>query len=103
MILFFIGIAGAFFITCSSSSFSPTILHAKKRWILPNCGFSCQRTGKYCDVPLGLYVVRGDSIVLMGEIDSDREVQMKLEKLTPREFAELPEANPEKIDWDFEG
>ncbi len=41
--------------------------------------------------------------MLMGEIDSDREVQMKLEKLTPREFAELPEANPEKIDWDFEG
>ena len=53
-------------------------------------------------MPLGLYVVRGDSIVLMGEIDSERESQMKLEKLTPREFAELPLAEPAKIDWDFE-
>ena len=59
-------------------------------------------TGKYCDVPLGLYVIRGDSVVLMGEIDSEREGQMKLEKLTPREFAELPEAQPDKIAWDFE-
>ena len=67
------------------------------------CFCPCFGTGKYCDVPLGLYVVRGDSIVLMGEIDSDKESSMKLDKLTPREFAELPEANPEKVDWDFEG
>ena len=51
---------------------------------------------------MGLYVIRGDSVVLMGEIDNERESQMKLEKLTPREFAELPEAQPDKIAWDFE-
>ena len=49
-------------------------------------GWAAPQPGKYCDVPLGLYVVRGDSIVLMGEIDSDKESQMKLEKLIMVEF-----------------
>jgi hypothetical protein len=44
-------------------------------------------TGKYCDVPLGLYIVRGDSIVLLGEIDADKEENsMKLEKIEPTDF-----------------
>ena len=29
--------------------------------------------GKYCDVPLGLYIVRGDNIVLCGNIDESKE------------------------------
>jgi hypothetical protein len=59
--------------------------------------------GKYCDIPLGLYVVRGDSIVLMGELDAEKEEKdMKLEKITPQQFADLPEAEGGKIEWDFE-
>jgi hypothetical protein len=60
--------------------------------------------GKYCDVPLGLYVVRGDSIVLLGEIDPDKEINsMKLEKITPREFADIASTSDEKqVEWDFE-
>jgi len=45
---------------------------------------------EYCDIDLGLYIVRGDQIVLLGEIDDDMEQnKMKLKKITPEEFANL--------------
>ncbi|KAF9616065.1 hypothetical protein IFM89_028531 [Coptis chinensis] len=27
----------------------------------------------YCDIPLGLYVIRGENVVLIGELDLERE------------------------------
>ncbi|XP_073316982.1 sm-like protein LSM1B isoform X2 [Primulina huaijiensis] len=27
----------------------------------------------YCDIPLGLYVIRGENVVLIGELDLDKE------------------------------
>lgn len=27
----------------------------------------------YCDIPLGLYVIRGENVVLIGEVDSEKE------------------------------
>jgi U6 snRNA-associated Sm-like protein LSm1 len=27
----------------------------------------------YCDLPLGLYIIRGENVVLIGELDPDRE------------------------------
>jgi len=39
---------------------------------------TCERVllpGRFCDVPLGLYIVRGDTIVLMGEIDPKTEAE----------------------------
>ena len=58
--------------------------------------------GKYCDVPLGFYIVRGDTIVLLGEIDDDKEKSMKLEKISVEEFGTLvEEQEPDKIIWDF--
>ncbi|RVX05553.1 Sm-like protein LSM1B [Vitis vinifera] len=27
----------------------------------------------YCDIPLGLYVIRGENVVLLGELDLDKE------------------------------
>mmetsp|Transcript_20099 Transcript_20099/g.19402 ORF Transcript_20099/g.19402 Transcript_20099/m.19402 type:complete len:123 (-) Transcript_20099:99-467(-) len=63
-------------------------------------------TGKYCDVPLGLYIVRGDSIVLLGEIDADKEENsMNLEKIEPADFIALPADASDasnKVEWDFE-
>ena len=55
---------------------------------------------------MGLYVVRGDSIVLLGEIDSAKEEEsMKLEKILPRDFIEhsanVPDSSS-KVEWDFE-
>ena len=58
--------------------------------------------GKYCDIPLGFYIVRGDTIVLLGEIDADREKNMKLKKISPEEFALVEEQELEKTIWDFE-
>ncbi|KAF3632688.1 U6 snRNA-associated Sm-like protein LSm1, partial [Capsicum annuum] len=27
----------------------------------------------YCDIPLGLYIIRGENVVLIGELDVDKE------------------------------
>ncbi|CAO2824694.1 sm-like protein LSM1B [Amaranthus tricolor] len=37
---------------------------------------SCERVivgDLYCDIPLGLYVIRGENVVLIGELDSEKE------------------------------
>lgn len=56
----------------------------------------------FCDVPLGLYVVRGDSMVLLGQIgdmmpeDRMKEVEMdELEKL-------IEESGTGELNWDFD-
>lgn len=56
----------------------------------------------YCDVPLGLYVVRGDSIVLLGQVSSDNDSKMKL--VTLEELEELKQDNnaSEELVWDFD-
>ena len=58
--------------------------------------------GKYCDIPLGLFIVRGDNIVLLGE--ENNESTLKLIKITPEEFAQSKEADQlGKVDWDLDG
>ena len=59
--------------------------------------------GTYCDVPLGLYIVRGDNIVLLGEIDAEKEEnEMPLRKVDPEDLEDIPEMSEEKLPWDFE-
>lgn len=59
--------------------------------------------GKYCDIPLGLFLIRGDNIVLMGEVDRDQLEKQNLEKVTQEEFSEwLAQGEAKKLDWDFE-
>ena len=59
--------------------------------------------GKYADIPLGLHVVRGDSIVLLGEVDGNKEMSdLRLSKITPEELSELPDVMEDKALWDFE-
>lgn len=59
--------------------------------------------GKYCDIPLGLFLVRGDNIVLLGELDDEKLEQQNLEKISPEAFSEwLAEGEAKKLDWDFE-
>jgi hypothetical protein len=62
--------------------------------------------GKYCDIPLGLYVVRGDNIVLLGELDDAAAAEVGgLVEISPAECSELT-ASMVKSDavlpWDFE-
>mmetsp|Transcript_14000 Transcript_14000/g.20174 ORF Transcript_14000/g.20174 Transcript_14000/m.20174 type:complete len:81 (+) Transcript_14000:332-574(+) len=56
----------------------------------------------FCDVPLGLYVVRGDSMVLLGQVgDMMQEERMKevsmedLQKMTE-------ESGAGALSWDFD-
>lgn len=69
---------------------------------------TCERvllTGKYCDFPLGLYIVRGDNIVLLGEIDEERETET-LECIDQETYIQIASEGGDgdigKIVWDFE-
>jgi hypothetical protein len=47
--------------------------------------------------------VRGDNIVLLGQIDDELEAsEMRLEKISPEELANYPDDGNEKVIWDFE-
>ena len=69
---------------------------------------TCERVlmpGKFCDIPLGLYIVRGDTIVLLGETDQDAEEEkMNLKRIEPEEMMEamVSGAEDSKVSWDFE-
>ena len=63
--------------------------------------------GKYCDVPLGLYIVRGDNIVLVGDIDSVDESKeiANFKRITPEQLNDLNElttAEEGKVHWDYD-
>lgn len=45
-------------------------------------------------------MVRGDNIVLLGELDSTR--QENLQEIDPENLAEYPDIYEDKLDWDFE-
>ena len=54
----------------------------------------------YCaDIPLGVYVVRGESVVLMGQMASDQG-------MNPIPLAQLEEmagkSETTKLEWDFD-
>lgn len=58
--------------------------------------------GKYCDVHLGVYIVRGDNITLLCEIDEDREKnEMPLEKVEPEDLPDVGEKDS-AVQWNFE-
>ena len=50
--------------------------------------------------------MRGDTIVLIGEIDLEKEVnEMRLEKISPESLTEIAiveSPKTEKVQWDFE-
>lgn len=69
------------------------------------------------DIQLGLYVLRGDVVVLMGEVDADEDQQEvsndgKIRNVSFEEFEQLEEEDAkrreetgdaiEEIEWDFD-
>ena len=53
----------------------------------------------YADVPLGVYIVRGDSMVLMGQISSDDGMK----RVELEEFEEIVKnSQSEALEWDFD-
>lgn len=55
--------------------------------------------GEYSDISLGLYIIRGDNIVVLGEIDSVKEVS----SVGPRIIKSIADKNEDITEWDFEG
>lgn len=57
----------------------------------------------YCDLPLGLFLVRGDNIVIFGEVDEEQEKNIPLKSITQGELQERIAASQKKgLDWDLE-
>lgn len=54
-------------------------------------------------MPIGLFLVRGDNIVLLGELDANKEASQALQKVSPEILTELL-AGSENVtkEWDFE-
>lgn len=60
------------------------------------------------DIALGLYLVRGDALVLMGELDASLEETPRLKKVSADEILEaqkefsVEERQEAKLDWLFQ-
>ncbi|KAH0749388.1 hypothetical protein KY290_028620 [Solanum tuberosum] len=48
----------------------------------------------YCDIPLGLYIIRGENVVLIGELDVDKEE-------LPPHMTRVPEAEIRRVQLGF--
>ncbi|DAZ97209.1 TPA: hypothetical protein N0F65_003840 [Lagenidium giganteum] len=66
--------------------------------------------GLFCDIELGLYIVRGDNIVLLGELDEEKEqTQPHMKRVSIEEILEAEERLNEqgndsvRTQWDFDG
>jgi small nuclear ribonucleoprotein (snRNP)-like protein len=62
----------------------------------------------YYDIPLGTFLVRGDSMVLMGAVeDDDDEEEDQYNNLRPvsslAELVELQKMAESAVEWDFDG
>lgn len=61
------------------------------------------------DIALGLYLVRGDALVLMGELDETLEETPALKRVSADEIIEAQQEasaedrqDPSKLDWMFQ-
>jgi U6 snRNA-associated Sm-like protein LSm1 len=60
--------------------------HAVERIIVGN---------QFCDIPLGIYVLRGENLVLMGQVDPAKEVPPGLAAVTEPEIRQAMRAEKE--------
>eukprot|EP00607_Mallomonas_marina_P007383 CAMPEP_0182421330 /NCGR_PEP_ID=MMETSP1167-20130531/6669_1 /TAXON_ID=2988 /ORGANISM="Mallomonas Sp, Strain CCMP3275" /LENGTH=93 /DNA_ID=CAMNT_0024598353 /DNA_START=219 /DNA_END=500 /DNA_ORIENTATION=- len=66
---------------------------------------ACERvilTDTYGDIPLGVYIVRGENIILVGEIDPIAEAEMRLQRVEPEKLLEASQRDEGTLEWDFE-
>lgn len=70
-------------------------------------------TTYYCDIPLGVYVIRGDSVVILGDIGDDDQQAGNLKESTLEEMQQMEEEenrsksaaaaeNTGPLSWDFD-
>jgi U6 snRNA-associated Sm-like protein LSm1 len=55
----------------------------------------------YADIPLGIYIVRGDSMVLMGTIPDDNSMP-NLQEVDLEKLQELDAKADPALKWDFD-
>jgi len=53
----------------------------------------------YADIPLGMYIVRGDSLVLCGEVHNQWPL---LEEVTLEELETLQDQAEAPLEWEFD-
>lgn len=53
----------------------------------------------YADVPLGIYVVRGDSMVLAGDVNDSLQM---MEKVSIDKLKEIRKTAIPELNWDFD-
>lgn len=53
---------------------------------------------QYGDLPLGLYMVRGENVVLMGEIDEIRERKQLLRNISLQDILDLQKQEREELE-----
>ncbi|XP_074347976.1 sm-like protein LSM1B isoform X2 [Apium graveolens] len=53
----------------------------------------------YCDIPLGLYIIRGENVVLIGELDLEKdELPLHMTRVSPAEIKRAQKAEREASD-----
>jgi U6 snRNA-associated Sm-like protein LSm1 len=65
---------------------------------------ACERVimgNKYADVPLGLYIVRGDNVMMLGTVDEAKEEESIMEKVDPSEIEKLSDTGA-AMNFNFE-
>ena len=66
---------------------------------------TCERVllpGSFSDIPLGLHIVRGDNVVLMGQIDASKEeTTPNFKRLSPENVGDT-ENEAQKASWEFD-
>jgi U6 snRNA-associated Sm-like protein LSm1 len=88
---------------CSYDQFSNLVLQdaVERRMVLDksNNNITC-----YTDIPLGVYVVRGDSMVLSGALNPAMNQHPGMKEVSLEEFEALveKEENKEPQEWDFD-
>jgi U6 snRNA-associated Sm-like protein LSm1 len=53
---------------------------------------------QFGDLPLGLYMVRGENVVLMGEINEDKERTQSLKNISLQDILELQKREREELE-----
>lgn len=58
----------------------------------------------FCDLPLGLFIVRGDNIVVFGEIDNEKEEALPLQRVTQEVLMSKIASGKQKntLEWNTE-
>lgn len=56
----------------------------------------------FCDIELGIYIVRGENIVLLAELSEEDENNPNFKKINPEQLVQINDQLTHKVTWDFD-